>query len=369
VLTVIDTYSIGGAGKVVLQFLKNGGQELCEPRVAGFWRGPERSWEFREAVEALGVPVSVLRQRTGFDPRAIGAALKVARENGTQLLESHGYKAHLVCLAVKKLTGLPWVAYVHGWTSENAKIAVYNFIDKTAVRFADRIIPVSESVKERLSLSARAAEKTVVIANAADPVDPSRSFADLRKELGVAFDEILIAVVGRLSPEKGHRFLIEAMKRVHAEHSGVKAVFVGDGQERANLLAAIDSAGLAGAIQLAGYQTDVASYYNASDIVCLPSLSEGMPNAALEAMVFAKPVVASRVGGIPEVVLNGETGLLVPARDAEALARAIMNLADDRELRKRLGLAGKKRVEAEFDARARARKVAALYRSLVAGKA
>src|SRR5689334_11066292 len=127
VMIFIDTYAVGGAGKVILQFLNSGGTDVCTPIVVGFWRGPEAPWQFRDAVVKLDVRFEVLRQTWAFDPLVINDALKLVRENNIQILESHGYKGHVVCLALHKLTRLPWLAYVHGWTHENRKVALYNW--------------------------------------------------------------------------------------------------------------------------------------------------------------------------------------------------------------------------------------------------
>ena len=316
-------------------------------------------------LTAIGVPFKVLRQKSAYDPAVIPAALKIIRDSNITLLESHGYKAHVVCLALRHHTKLPWIAYVHGWTSENAKVGLYNLVEKTVVRFADRIIPVSESLKSRLHLGRRATEKAVVVTNAADFVDTNQSFTNQRKRYGVQENEILVGVIGRLSPEKGHRYFIEAMKTVAAKYGHVKAIFVGEGQERSALTEAISKSGLEGKIILAGFQQDVSSFYHACDIICLPSLSEGMPNVALEAMMFAKPVVAFSVGGIPEVVQDWRTGILVEPQNPAALAVAINDMIGGRYNLKEMGAAGRKRVEAEFNPRVRAGRVAGVHESLI----
>jgi len=148
-------------------------------------------------------------------------------------------------------------------------------------------------------------------------------------------------------------------------HSNIKAIFVGEGQERGALTKQIHQTGLDDKIILAGFQEDVNPFYHACDIVALPSLTEGMPNAALEAMMFAKPVVASNVGGIPEVVIDRETGYLVASQSPGALADALGDLIRNQQKRKDLGLAGKKKVETEFNPGTRVSKVFKMYQSLL----
>lgn len=363
VLIAIDTYNTGGPGKLILQFLKYGGEDICTPVVAGFWRGPQRKWQFREAVEALGVEFNVLHQAFAFDPMAIVQAYRLARKNRIEILESHGYKSHLVCLVLKKILNIPWIAYVHGWTSENLKVELYNQIEKKVLRFADRVIPVSRNLGSRLQLGRNGAEKLVYIPNAAEPAAETAAI-DIRKLLGIGGNEILLAVVGRLSPEKGHCHLVEALKSVHAAGAGFKAVIVGDGQEREAISSAILQAGLEKSVIMVGYQEDVSSYYQASDMLVMPSLSEGMPMAALEAMMHARPVVATTVGGIPEVVEDGLTGLLVEPANPGALADAIIRMIGSREQLEAMGRRGRKRVEAEFSTGKRVSSIERIYKEV-----
>lgn len=365
VFITIDTNDIGGAGRCILQFLQYGGREECAPLIAGFRRGRERPWPFRDAVTALGVSFEVLRQRHGFDPSAVPAALRLVRENGIDILESHGYKAHIVCLALKKLTGLPWIAYVHGWTSENLKMEVYNRIDRFIVRFADRILPVSEALRQRLRLESKAGRKIMTMRNAADLVDTGRDYKDIRSLFCIGQDQVVLAVVGRLSPEKGHRYFVEAFEILSKRYERVTAILVGDGQERLNLEQMILDKGLSSIIFLAGHQHDVSPFYNVSDIVVMPSLAEGMPVAAIEAMMFSKPVIASRVGGVPEVVIDGETGLLVEPANPTALADALESLVKDLDKRVAFGNAGKVRAEKDFNPITRVRKIMDVYKDIL----
>jgi glycosyltransferase involved in cell wall biosynthesis len=364
IFITIDTYAIGGAGKCVLQFLKYGGLDDCLPVLGGFWRGPEREWEFRKAVEALGCPFEVLTERFRFDPGVIGQARDKVREYRIDSLQSHGYKGHIVCLAVKKMMGLPWVAFVHGWTTEDLKVRFYNQIDRSIVRFADRIVPVSGALRQRLKIGEKAGRKIITIQNAADLIDINRDFEDQRKRFGLSNSDIVVGVVGRLSPEKGHRYFVEAFALAVRGRPKLKAIFVGDGPEKKSLIEMIANRGLGNKIILAGYQEDVSSFYHAFDVVALPSLMEGMPNAALEAMMFAKPVVASRVGGIPEVVLECNTGILVEPRDPAALAEALCELIDIPQRIMDYGKAGKMRAASYFSPSARTARIISLHRNL-----
>jgi glycosyltransferase involved in cell wall biosynthesis len=163
---------------------------------------------------------------------------------------------------------------------------------------------------------------------------------EIRRRLAVGPDDVLLVSVGRLDRLKGHDTLIEALRLLASTRPNVQLVLVGDGPERAALESRVAGARLESRVRFAGATSDVASYLSASDLFVLASNTEGMPGAILEAMALALPVVATAVGGTPEAVLDGETGLLVPPRDPLALASAIGRLIDDPELRRSMSLRG-----------------------------
>ncbi|HUR39423.1 MAG TPA: glycosyltransferase family 4 protein, partial [Planctomycetota bacterium] len=179
---------------------------------------------------------------------------------------------------------------------------------------------------------------------------PAASGAGVRARYGIREDEVLVTCLARLVERKGHEDLIRAQ-------SGLRLLFVGDGAHRRSL----ENRGAL----LAGPRRDIPDILAASDIVALPSrFGEGCPNALLEAMAAGKPVVAARTGGIPEVVVDGETGLLVPRENLDALRAALLRLAGDPALRARMGAAGRERVEREFSAERVVKDYEALYSEL-----
>jgi glycosyltransferase involved in cell wall biosynthesis len=163
--------------------------------------------------------------------------------------------------------------------------------------------------------------------------------------------------------------LIEAMGSLAARHPHAVAIIVGDGPLRTELSRQVESMGLIGCVRLIGFRSDIPAILAASDVFCLPSYMEGLPNVLLEAASAGLPVVASRVGGITEVVLDGVTGLLVPPGSAEALAGALDRMLGDPVAADRLAQAGRLRVERYFSAETVADNYAALYERLMCGRA
>jgi glycosyltransferase involved in cell wall biosynthesis len=358
----IATSVIGGPGKGLLQFLRLGGAQVCDPVVAGFCIGTQRG-QFDVAMGGMDVPFELLRQRLTYDPLLVPQALRIVRRYGSNILQSHGYKSHLLCLILKRLTGLPWIAYVHGWTSENLKIKVYNALDQVQLGFADRVVVVSESLIRKLNLGWIAEDRVRVVPNAVDPdefVLPAGA-VDVRRRFGIADDCMLLGVIGRFSPEKGQLVFVEALPAIRRGFPGVRVLFVGDGQDQARVRARARELGQEDAVVFAGYQKELAPFYNALDLVVMPSLSEGMPNVALEAMLCGKPVVATCVGGVPEVVQDRVTGRVARPRDPAHLAECILEALREPGCLKSYGEAGRKRVLTEFDPRQRVRRIAGLY--------
>jgi L-malate glycosyltransferase len=169
--------------------------------------------------------------------------------------------------------------------------------------------------------------------------------------------------VGRLSREKGHIDMIAALQylRQMQPSRDVRLIIVGEGPEQLPLAQAIHSAGLDKHVVFAGQLKDVAPYYEAADVVAIPSLSEGSPNVLLEAMAYAVPVVATRVGGIPEIVTDGETALLVPPRHPVAMAKAIDRLFSNSRIATNMGQLARKKVEEDYSPESRAKALLDIY--------
>jgi glycosyltransferase involved in cell wall biosynthesis len=359
---------LGGPGKGLVQFFRNGGLEICDPVCVTYAFNFNGKTEFTNAVEDTGVRVVPLRQKRTFDLRLISQALEIVRHEDIDVLQSHGYKSHVLCAALHWRTGLPWIAFVHGWTSENMKMYLYHGIEKGLVPFATRVVTVSDSIRQRLPLTPR--HKIRVIPNAVDPVEveTENSGRDLRASLAIPPQAFVAGVVGRLSPEKGQTYFLRALALARTSFPHLIGMLVGDGQDRKALEAEARALGLSGAIYFTGHVTDVTEYYRAMDMVVMPSLSEGMPNVALEAMLFGKALVATRVGGIPEVILDGVTGSIVEPRRSDQLASAMCLLLENRALLKSYGRVGRQRVLDEFSPALRSRRILDLYQEVLASR-
>jgi glycosyltransferase involved in cell wall biosynthesis len=225
---------------------------------------------------------------------------------------------------------------------------------------ADLVVGVSEQVVQSLRHDGMAASRVKVIYNGIDFNRlTERPAAELRTTLGVPADAMLVGAAGSLIPRKGYDLLLRALGRLSGTPPHL--VIAGSGPEEAALRDLTVDLGLVDRVHFLGYRRDVADLYASCDIFAGPSRAESFGLVFAEAGYFRRAVVATRVGGIPEVVADGETGLLVPAGDIDAFAAALGRLAADRDLRQRLGEAGRRRAETRFSAPRMASDFAAEY--------
>lgn len=395
ILAVIEATTVTGPAKNLLNFCRlarsrafvDSGLPPVEVSIATFHRAPAAAAQgadgsaqdegeapnpFVAAARADGVEVDVIRERTRFDPRVIAGLRRAVARRAPDVIQTHMVKSHFLV----KLSGLgrerPWVAYHHGYTSTDRKMLVYNQLNRWSLPSATRVITVCGPFAERLAREGVRPERISVRHNSV--VAPPRVSAEerraIRNKLGVAEGESLVLAVGRLSHEKGHADLVAALAALRGLDPGLnfKLVVVGEGPERVRVEGAAREAGLAGRVVFAGHAADVRPFYAAADVLALPSHSEGSPNVLLEAMAAGLPVVATSVGGVPEIADDGESALLVPPRDAPAFAAALGRLLTDAELAQRLGTNASARVVAQFSPEAYARALVEIYRGLVPGR-
>ena len=293
----------------------------------------------RAAADA-GLRVHLLRIANHADVRA-GLALRgLAR--GYDVVHFHTARAHAMAPLVGRRGRRLVVTRRMDYVPVGGPYArwLYN-------RAVDVVIAISEGVRAALVRGGVRPEKITVVPSGIDPeafVAPASERVRVRQELGVGADTMLVLTVGALERRKGHAVLLAAAARL--ARPDVRYVFCGAGGDADALAAA--AAPLGGAVQLVGFRGDVAALIAAADVVAMPSLQEGLGVAALEAMAAGKPVVASRVGGLAEAVVDEGTGLLVPPGDPAPLAAALDRLAREPALRTRLGEAGRAHVLARY---------------------
>jgi glycosyltransferase involved in cell wall biosynthesis/protein-tyrosine-phosphatase len=308
-------------------------------------------------LRRLGVPVSVVDEGRNSAVRILVALTRLLRTQSVDIVHTHRYKDTVLGGLAARLAGVPGlVRTIHGQTEPmrgwaRAKFRLYEGLDRLALAsFADRIIAVSGRMSEGLQASGYGAATVVHIHNGVDlgKIRLTRARDQMRRELGVAPGAPLIGTVGRLSPVKGHAGFLRAARLILDEERDARFLLVGDGPLRGELLAAARRLGLESACLFTGPRLDVYDLVAAMDVFVLPSLNEGLPMALLEAMALGRPVVATAVGGVPEVVAHEATGLLVAVDDERAMADACLALTRDPVRAQALGARGWRRVQETF---------------------
>jgi glycosyltransferase involved in cell wall biosynthesis len=298
----------------------------------------------RAVAEALrrGFNVELLTQAGRYDVGLLIRTAKIIRTHRPTVIQSHGYKSALLAWICGRLCGVPWVAFSHGYTSENRRIGLYNRLDAWVLRHADAVVAMSRAMADQLADSGVPVNRIHVIHNAIDPAEHcvDGSGERWRRRWGISTEEVVLGVVGRLSPEKGQQIFLEAFQGVVAQEPNLRAVFVGDGSEKERLVHQVSRLGLANHVLFTGHDPRLEDLYPALDLVVIPSLSEGLPNVLLEAMLYGKPIVATEVGAIPEILKPAGTGWLVPPGNGPALQAAMLDALQDSERRAASGLAG-----------------------------
>jgi glycosyltransferase involved in cell wall biosynthesis len=304
-----------------------------------------------------------------FDTPKVRDAIRelayLLRTRAADVLVTHSYKPNVLGRVAARRVGIPHVIVSRGWTGESLKVRMYEAMDRFQLKYADRVVAVSEGQAAKVLRCGVDPGRVVVIRNAARPEAFAEPVPESKARLKAYFDNVpvshLVLAAGRLSPEKGFDVLVEAAARVIREVPAAGFVLFGEGKQRAKLERRIAELRLQGRFLLPGFSPELDALLPAADLVVLPSFSEGLPNVALEASAAGVAVVATGVGGTPEVVADDETGLLVSPGDPAAMAEKIVTLLKDNGKRVRLGTTGRRRMWSEFTFAAQARRYADLF--------
>jgi glycosyltransferase involved in cell wall biosynthesis len=366
-LAILEATTITGPAKNLLQFAQYAreGDPAAEVEVAVFQRAGQSNL-FLETADRLGIRVHALVEAGRFDRAVMPALRSLAEERKPDLIQSHAVKSHFLVRTAGLDRAAPWVAFHHGYTWPDFKARAYNQLDRWSLRAARRVLTVSQPFRRELIGRGVAAERIEVVHNAIDPQWGQRREAPeaLRAKLGIAPDARVLLIVGRLSLEKDHRTLLEAMRRLPGDAPAAHLVIVGEGPERPRIEETVRKLGLAGSVTLTGQVPSAEPYYGIADLCVLSSLSEGSPNALLEAMAAGVPVVATAVGGIPEMVSHGESALLIEPADCQAMTSAIARLLADGELARRLAERARQLIFERHTPQARTRRLVEIYSGL-----
>ncbi len=346
ILHMIGGGEIGGAEELVLTLLRMTDPSRYEVHLVCLCQGP-----FADLVSRMGFPASTIPMRHRIDLSKTRDVRSYIRKHQIDLVHTHGVRANLIGRPAAQRENVPVVTTFHSMLRYDYdspwKAFMARFLTMITNKYTNRFIAISHAIKADLLEMHIPADKIQVIHSGLDiskftsPQNPDK----IRRQFGLDSNRITFTMVARLHPVKGHRYFLQAARQLL--DVGIKAQFMlmGEGFDRQELEAQVRELQLNSVVHMPGYYRKVADIYGISDILCVPSLMEGLGLVILEGMYFGVPVIASSVGGIPELIEDGKSGILIPPADVQALFDAMHRLAVNPDLAQALAQQGKERVK------------------------
>jgi glycosyltransferase involved in cell wall biosynthesis len=365
----VVTGSGGGPDKTILnspRFLEPlGYRMLCAylhpPEDAGFE-------VIRTKAAKYQAPLISVPDRGPLDWRVVASLRDVCRREGVTIWHGHDYKTNALGLLLQRLWPMRLVTTVHGWVHHTSRTPLYYKLDRLCLPRYERVICVSDDLLHDCLAAGVPARNCLLLENGIDACEYSRSKStvEAKAELGLPLTGEVIGAVGRLAAEKGFDLLIRAVHSLLQQGLDVRLLIVGDGGERSALEGLAHELGIAERVVLPGWQADVRTYFEAMDVFALSSRREGLPNVVLEAMALEAPVVATRVNGLPRLIQDGRTGLLIEPDDLQALTAALGGLLQNAALRADFAKAARRVVETRYSFATRIDRLKRIYDELLA---
>lgn len=358
ILHLIETSGPGGAEKMLISLVEHLNKEKYKSTICLLKDG----W-LNSKLKERGLETIIIPQNRSLDFMWLLQLIKVLKERDIHLMHAHEFAMNTYGSLTSLITKIPIVTTVHGKNYYHEK-----WRRRWAYRFASRqskMVVVSENIKKFLINNVGIKNGDLLTIYNGTNINLHQAKNELRDrikmELRIDKDQPVIGTVGNLYPVKGHTYLLNAAAIVKRTFPTAIFLIAGRGQLLPQLQEEAKELSIKDNVRFLGFREDIPLLLQAMDIFVLPSISEGLPLAALEAMANEKPVIATDVGGIPEVVIDGTSGFLVPSKTPEVLAEKILLLLANRDLSLRLGKEGRVRVEKEFSLKKMIRKYEKLY--------
>jgi glycosyltransferase involved in cell wall biosynthesis len=329
-----------------------------------------------KGVKLITVPSLIRRINPMLDLQALFRLYRIFLQKKPAIIHTHTSKAGILGRWASFFARVPIVVHTphgHIFYGYHGKIKTKLFIliEKLTAMITDMIITLTKREKDdHIQFDISKSHKFAVIHSGVNLEDFSKNFVnsdELKRDLGIPITDSIVGTVGRLVEIKGHRYLLDAARLVLNKLPNVTFLLIGDGHLMTELINHASALGIKNKVIFGGWRGDVAQLINAFDIFVLPSLNEGMGRVLVEAMAMGKPIVASDIGGIPDLVKDGTNGILFPPRDVHAMAEAIMKLLLDRELARKMGKEGE-RTSLNYDTGVMVKNIERLYEDVLRGK-
>lgn len=335
ILHLIDSGGLYGAEHMLLELVAEQRRQGMEPLILSAGIPDMEEKPIEAEARRRGLPVLPFRMRAGLNFSKGMEILRFAQREGFDVLHSHGYKFNILLgMIPRRRRKLPLITTMHGYVSAGrwSRLGLYRSLERHLLGGLDGVVFVSHAMQSSPLLSGIRVRLSAVIHNgvnvsALEQLSCSEQATSLQQLLpSAAPGDFVLGAIGRLSGEKGFALLIEVFARLAARHAGLRLVIIGEGGLRESLQLAIDRSGVRERVLLAGFVSPVYRVMRELDGIVMPSLAEGLPITLLEVCALRKRIVASRTGGIPEVLMHYAAGLMVEPGDATALESAIESM-------------------------------------------
>ncbi len=353
----------GGPEKTILRTPR--GVDPSQFRVAAAYIHPHGDpgiESLRAEAARLDCPLHTIAERGPLDPRTPARLLKLCRELNVTVWHAHDYKSDALGLLLRTFHPMKLVTTVHGWTDETARVRLYRRIDNWCLRHYDRVMTVSQPIADAVQTIGVDPARLSVIPNGIDLGEFTRTRLTHTAKLTVGLDPSrpTLGVIGRLSVEKGVDRLLIPIAELRNRIPNLQVQIIGDGPQRVELQTIGENLGLESVIHFRGWQSPLQKWYEALDAVVLPSRTEGMPNVVLEAMAMAVPVAATDVGGVRDLLDNGDCGTILAA-DPHAWSDDLFTLLTKTPRRHRIATAARQHIESQYTFARRIERELAIY--------
>ena len=374
VLSLRNVVAFGGPDTTLLGWYRRIDRDRFDVSLATLENEGDADRQLVAPLRELGVRTSsVPYGRYKNVPGALHRLCSIIRTDRIHILHTHDHRSDVLGYFAARWTGVPVMSTIYVWFSEHStgKVKYLEALQRVFLRRFDGITAISEATRrDTVERYGFPADRVTTLLSGIDverfsgPVD----VAAVRASLGVGPDDRLMPYVARLWPEKAHRYLLRALAIVLAEEPRAKLLVVGDGVLRGDLEQQARELGIAGNVVFTGIRRDVPDLLRVSEFLVHPSLAEGIALAIYEGMAAGLAVVGTSVDGTPEVVTHERTGLLVPPKDVDALAAAMLRLLRDRELATRMGAAARELMAGDYSLSRATRRLEDYYRRLWRGR-
>lgn len=368
VLHLIDQYKIGGPGKTIINTARFVDNDIYEIQLATFLPSGNESTELYKKAIAEKIPVLYLKDIRGISINNIKILNRYLRRNKISIISCHGYKSEFYAYLLKCIYSTPiYIVTYHGWIINNFSQKAIVKTTKILSFLHDGIITVSDDILKKLPKTTKLWTKCKVIHNAIVLEDylPKNFRDQVRKNYGLNEKDFVVGFIGRMSHEKGCFDAIDCIAKMIPQRKNIRLMMVGDGPLKEKLIQYVKTRKLENEVIFTGHVNPVLPYLEVLDMILSASYTEGISNVILEAMALRKPVVATAVGGTPEIIKHGFNGLLVAPHDSNALKNAIEQILADEKLKERIVEASYQRIVEEHDFKERTRKVLGFYNELI----